>query len=288
MFGRKKVIKIKNMRDDEMKMLGKIMLTEFVGNLKKEEIEFLSKRNPKIGEFFSQRIHGAQIEFEKTRNDLIDNVFTKSESKNKLIKECLFSDDVLPKKPVGPAKEKGMPFLHEASSNKIETFITANNYDKNTIMLQLKDIHKSFRNEVNLYLRVCQKGFIDNLTDEEKSFVNVQNQEQFQQYLGWDMFSLGYEKCYDNSVVEVIDPKDQRDARTIVLNYEYRRVYDGMKYSNEAKYSILSELQKSGMIENKEQEDSYKRELDSYIITRDSKENIANDFLGRTSANRSR
>lgn len=276
-----KFLKKNNLQDDEMKLLGKILLTEFVGDLSKREVEFLAKTNPKIKDLFSRNACGAQIEFEKTRDTLINSIFTNSESKNKKIKEFLFSYVNGPKRPVGFAKKKGMPFLHEASSRKIEDFKNSDVYDKNSIINQLKDIHKTSQEEVSLYLKICQKAFIDNLSDEERKFVNVRSQEDYQTYLFWNMFILGYEKCYDPSVVEIVDPTEQRSLRTLIFDYEYRRVYDDLKSSNEKKRTIFKELKESGVIENEEQEKYYKKELDNVIITNNSSE-ITNNFLEKT------
>lgn len=281
-----KFLKKNNLQDTEMEVLGKILLTEFVGDLSEGEVDFLAKTNPKIKEFFSQNLPGAQIEFEKTRDTLINSIFTNFESKNKKIKEFLFSNINGPKRPVGKAKKLGMPFLRESSSRKIEDFKNSDVYDKNSIIKQLKDIHKTSQEEVSLYLKICQKAFVDNLSDEERKFVNVESQEDYQTYLYWDMFSLGYEKCYDSSVVEIVDPKEQRSSRTLVFDYEYRRVYDDLKDSNELKRTIFKELKESGMIENEEQEKYYKKELDNVIITNNNRSEIMNNFLGKTKSSK--
>ena len=230
--------------------------------------------------FNGRYVNDNQHCFESFRDTVIDSIFTNSESSNKKIKERLFE-----------IKSDYLPYgnLGKETDSLYENFKTSSEYSKAAIVNQLKKIHQSQENDVKMYLNIAQKWFIQNLTKEEKDFVNVETQEEYEKYLEDTSFRTGYATCYSEDLLQLY-PYDI--TRTVTFadvgfkGFMRRRMpgYDFVPYSaimtsNQYKRKIYEALKLHGLIKNEEEDFLYKQKLDEYAINEENYPTVFTNFV---------
>lgn len=196
-----RTFRLKKLSIAEQKAIGKILITEFVGDLREEEINFLTKLNSNFKKYYEEKLPYTQVLFENIRDDIMLKVFPYSENKLEEVKKILFDDIEVDKRPTGEYKRYVVPFLYPTASLYLERFKNSKICDRDVMIAQLKLIHEKSCLDVHTYLGLQKKSSFKDLTVSEKKFANVSSQEEYNNYLMWDMFRLGYEKCYDEEDV---------------------------------------------------------------------------------------
>lgn len=272
-----KISKVKNMSDNEMEILGKIMLTEFVGELGKPELEYLKKLNPNITDQFR-----GQLEFKKTRDDLINSTFTNDGKKNEKLKECLFGNIKIYEAPTNENKEQGKPWLHEQSFKKVEEFKKLRVDTKEGMIAMLNGIHKTSQDEIRLYIQICQNAFVESLSSSEMKFANVKNQEEYQRYLRWNEFKAGYSECCPTYVWDMIYPPEHKSSMTIRFSTpDYQPLFHDLASSRSLKYKIYNEMKEFRIIKNFEEDVIAKRKLDKTVVNNFNFDDLRDEHLGK-------
>ena len=271
MTKRQKIKFIKNLtntNENELKMLSKILITKFLGDLNHEEIKYLNKiTNLDLNTSYNYPPEKLQYHFENIRDQLINKLFTNFEKKNKILKEKIFPD-------TNKSIKKHAYIPSPYSNKEITNLINSKLYSKNDIKKNLKKIHNSREKEIKLHLNLTTKAFFENLTEEEKNFANIKNQDDLNEYKKHEYFKIGYEICYKSIRAYPIPIH-----KNINHNYLYKEIYYALINGSKIKKDILKKLKENKLIKNKQEELLYKKELDNTIINYQNAENIKKRFL---------
>lgn len=279
---------VKNNNDVDFTCLGYLLIGEFLIDLAVKEVDFLKNIIPGLS--YTNFTPLRQNKFRDVRDYLIEVLFSRSVEHNKILKQKLFED-------VKIRDYEEYTFKRKFTSMELKRLQKSKVYTKTGIKNELARVHDARRKENSIYCNMSEKAFFENLTEEEKKFADVNNQEQYDWFLERGKCIEEIFECYNDSLKEwfhkyINDPASGYTQYMEYFNGHWHLVHPGsdlhqlLYNSRKNKLSILNSLKEHGVITNDSQELYFKKALDKLIITKVNYNEIKQEFLGDVSSHK--